>query len=662
MSRNRSLAVFLVIFVAALASGIGAQVDQTHWASVRFTANQIIWVPSASGNRLSVTVTGPGDYAFTHVYKKNELAIFQAIDPDGNPLPDGSYNYEIEELLDNPNKRPANDKNGLPEKSPGKGPLFQRLSGSFTVLNGVLVDPNLEESPGKKNNALSAGIESTVGLTPEAGPFSGDLTIYNSLCVGFDCASAESYDFDTIRLKENNLRIHFDDTSISGSFPKRDWRIIANDTTNGGLERFSIEDTTANRIPFTIEGNARANALYIDDGGRVGFGTSTPALELHVTDGDTPALRLEQTGSSGFTPQTWDVAGNETSFFIRDATNGSTLPFRIRPGAPSSAIDVKPATVEIGRTSSLPVIETSASQLTVNTAGAQRFRITDRAAILDGPNFAQVRINAPTSPGSVGLLTFGAGGSTYTSGEILAEVRSELNQFSPLSGSLVFRINPGGTLTERMRINATGVSVNGTLTKTAGSFKIDHPLDPANQYLYHSFVESPDMMNIYNGIVELDQSGTAVVMLPPWFDALNGDFRYQLTPIGQPEPDLFISAEIHNNSFGIAGGSAGAKVSWQVTGVRHDPFAQANRIQVEQPKPLAEKGTYIFPEYYDSATRDTPLVSLFGGNSPSTTNRTSPDIPKENLGSQLERLAARLAAVESLLELSPQCILAPQLP
>jgi hypothetical protein len=141
------------------------------------------------------------------------------------------------------------------------------------------------------------------------------------------------------------------------------------------------------------------------------------------------------------------------------------------------------------------------------------------------------------------------------------------------------------------------VHVNGTLSKNAGSFRIDHPLDPANKYLNHSFVESPDMMNVYNGNVTLDAQGEAVVQMPDWFETLNKDFRYQLTCIGGFAP-LFVADEIHDNQFRIAGGTAGLKVSWQVTGVRHDPYADAHRIVVEEEKPGAERGKYLHPELY----------------------------------------------------------------
>jgi hypothetical protein len=134
------------------------------------------------------------------------------------------------------------------------------------------------------------------------------------------------------------------------------------------------------------------------------------------------------------------------------------------------------------------------------------------------------------------------------------------------------------------------VTINGTLTKPAGSFRIDHPLDPAHRYLSHSFVESPDMLNIYNGNATLDGRGEAVVLLPAYFEALNRDFRYQLTPLGAPGPNLYVAEEISNNRFVIAGGTPGTRVRWQVTGVRQDAYAEAHRTQVEEDKPTAERG------------------------------------------------------------------------
>ncbi len=135
----------------------------------------------------------------------------------------------------------------------------------------------------------------------------------------------------------------------------------------------------------------------------------------------------------------------------------------------------------------------------------------------------------------------------------------------------------------------------GTLTKGGLAFKIDHPLDPENMYLNHSGVESPDMMNIYNGNVTLDVDGEAWVQLPEWFEALNQDFRYQLTPVGAPMPNLYVAQKIQDNRFQIAGGAPGQEVSWQVTGIRHDAYADAHRIPVEEEKPPEERGTYLHP-------------------------------------------------------------------
>ncbi|MBI1293769.1 hypothetical protein GC175_02275 [bacterium] len=149
------------------------------------------------------------------------------------------------------------------------------------------------------------------------------------------------------------------------------------------------------------------------------------------------------------------------------------------------------------------------------------------------------------------------------------------------------------------KVRVTGdLSVFGSVSKGSGTFKIDHPLDPENKYLYHSFVESPDMMNVYNGNVTLGANGEAVVQLPDYFQALNRDFRYQLTPIGGPGPNLYIAQEVQGNTFRIAGGSPNLQVSWQVTGIRQDPYANANRVQVEVDKPAEERGTYLYPEAY----------------------------------------------------------------
>jgi hypothetical protein len=139
------------------------------------------------------------------------------------------------------------------------------------------------------------------------------------------------------------------------------------------------------------------------------------------------------------------------------------------------------------------------------------------------------------------------------------------------------------------------VQITGNISKGGGSFKIDHPLDPENKYLYHSFIESPDMMNIYNGNITTDANGEAVVELPSYFEALNRDFRYQLTAIGT-FAQAIVAEEISNNRFTIKTSAPGVKVSWQVTGVRQDAYANKHRIPVEELKNGNERGHYLYPD------------------------------------------------------------------
>ena len=165
-----------------------------------------------------------------------------------------------------------------------------------------------------------------------------DLVVTGSLCTGLDCVNNESFGFDTLRLKENNLRIKFLDTSSSSSFPTTDWQITVNDSANGGLNRFSIDDIDSGNTPFTILASAPSNSMYVASSGNLGLGTAAPVVELHVRSSDSPSIRLEQDITGGYSPQTWDIGGNESGFYVRDSTNGARLPFRIIPNAPSNSL------------------------------------------------------------------------------------------------------------------------------------------------------------------------------------------------------------------------------------------------------------------------------------------------------------------------------------
>jgi hypothetical protein len=162
----------------------------------------------------------------------------------------------------------------------------------------------------------------------------------------------------------------------------------------------------------------------------------------------------------------------------------------------------------------------------------------------------------------------------------------------------VYGYQLGGVAATSYAIYSDGnMHVNGAISKSSGTFKIDHPLDPANKYLSHSFVESPDMMNIYNGNITTDATGTATVTLPDYFEALNMDFRYQLTVIGT-FAQAIISEKISGNKFTIKTSLPNVEVSWMVTGVRQDAWANAHRVIPEQDKASGDKGKYMHPELF----------------------------------------------------------------
>jgi hypothetical protein len=181
------------------------------------------------------------------------------------------------------------------------------------------------------------------------------------------------------------------------------------------------------------------------------------------------------------------------------------------------------------------------------------------------------------------------------------------------------------------------VDVDGNLSKAGGSFKIDDPLDPANKYLYHSFVESPDMMNIYNGNATTDASGSAVVQLPGWFETLNRDFRYQLTVMGQ-FAQAIVASKVANHQFTIKTDKPNVEVSWQVTGIRQDAWANAHRIPVEVEKAQRDRGFYLHPELFGAP----PEKNIGLAHHPMMQKALTQPVAKgETPGSQVRELAPR---------------------
>lgn len=201
-----------------------------------------------------------------------------------------------------------------------------------------------------------------------------DLIVQGSGCVGLDCTDGYSFGFNTLVLRENNLRIFFDDSSVTAGFPANKWQITINDSATGGANFFAVDDVTAGQTVFKLSAGAPANSIFLASSGNVGLGTAAPVLRLHLLKNDTPGMRLEQDNSGGFTAQTWDVAGNEANFFVRDVTGGSRLPFRIRPGAPTSSIDIAASGfVGVGTASpqaNLHVVSAASPTLRLQTTGS----------------------------------------------------------------------------------------------------------------------------------------------------------------------------------------------------------------------------------------------------------------------------------------------------
>lgn len=152
------------------------------------------------------------------------------------------------------------------------------------------------------------------------------------------------------------------------------------------------------------------------------------------------------------------------------------------------------------------------------------------------------------------------------------------------------------------------VWVSGNLHKAGGGFRIDHPLDPSEQYLSHSFVESSERKNVYDGRVDLDGQGRATIVLPDWLSAVNQEFRYQLTAMHAASPNLHVSKELTDGRFEIAGGTPGSAVCWQLTGIRKDRWALANPMNVESPKSSEERGYYVNADVYG----ESPGKSVLG--------------------------------------------------
>lgn len=320
-------ALIIPLFAAApLYAASKAAPAQSPATSAVYSATGISWQPSVPYAWAYLRITGANDFVHEQDFAAGGGISFA---PPRGAMADGTYTYELTLSSILPGQLDGSRQgDGGQEAGPTQTLKPTVMSGTIKVVGGNIVQPvaGADRDP---NSKYATALDQVIA---------DDLIVQGSGCFGFDCVNGESFGFDTIRLKENNLRIKFEDTSLD-TFPSTDWQLTANDSASGGANRFSIEDITAATVPFTVTGAAPSNSIFVDSTGRVGLKTATPVLELHINDSDTPSIRLEQNSSGGWSPQTWDIAGNESNFFIRDVTSGSRLPFRIRPGAPTSSID-----------------------------------------------------------------------------------------------------------------------------------------------------------------------------------------------------------------------------------------------------------------------------------------------------------------------------------
>jgi hypothetical protein len=495
----------------------GQSDDRNKLANISAGGSSVRWDVAVPYSSLTMTVSTPDGQVYRKEFKAGSSPEFTLYDKEGNKMSDGTYKYELrltpeisaevkKALKEARAKNTADD--AAPEREMRKRgmlpsqPLVQ--SGSFQIVRGSVIVAGAVE-PGARRIGkttprpmparpfvqsedvsmqqamfvLDRGVEAAAprAYMKMAGqPFAhaafpdqvipDDLIVQGSLCVGFDCVNNESFGFDTIRLKENNTRIKFEDTSVS-PYPTNDWQLTANDSASGGLSKFSIEDITGAKVPFTVEAGATTNSIYVDSTGRVGLRTSTPVLDVHANTSNTPGIRLEQNNSGGFSAQTWDVSGNEANFFIRDVTGGSKLSFRIRPGAPTSSLDISGSgNVGVGTAS-------PGHHLHVQGLGIQTVAVEST----QNGNNAQVVFIGKTAGGTA---------QQWQLGENLATTAGNFELFDTTAGAARILVNTSGNVGIGTTAPTQKLHVAGSILVTGGSFIDDGTTLNAPDYVFES--------------------------------------------------------------------------------------------------------------------------------------------------------------------------------
>ena len=512
MSRVLRAGLFVMIALAIGFPAVAGEIVAFHAGPGGITIRPL--VPFEFG---TLTVGTPDGLVFKQDLSPGSGVAFNPLSQPGYQAPDGTYIWQV--VLGQPSTvhprlraaARANRGGGDPDIEAAARAATERAtmiqSGAFTIENGGIVPSDLAE-PGAgpkgaatRRPALEAFRQADWSLDdrsvqPVDQVIPDDLIVQGSECVGLDCVNNENFGFDTIRLKENNTRIHFDDTSTSAGFPANDWRIIANDSASGGSSKFSIEDSTGSKTPFTITAGASTNSIFVDSTGRVGLRTSTPVLDLHVNTSNTPAIRLEQNNSGGFTAQTWDIGANEANFFVRDVTGGSKLSFRIRPGAPTSSLDIS-ADGDVGIATASP--DNRLHVLTdVNADGIKLDGTSNPNLMLANNDTVRARIGLPTAA------------AQYSNDSLANDlvIRTEA-----VAQRILFNVN-GGTGASAMAVNNGSVGI-GTAV-------------PARQLHTTSTVRFAGLPSCTNGIVTNASGDLACAASSQAFKHVTGDLSPQV--------------------------------------------------------------------------------------------------------------------------------------
>jgi hypothetical protein len=457
--RNRSLVSRITMLIVAILLPLTALAGDPV-GKMNGNSSSIEWSLTRS-NHESVTlyVQAPDGTLYEKTFNGQQNPTFRLSDLKG-ALQDGVYSYElrVNPAVSNAVKsalkaaRATGDDAKVAEILKSNGLTSQVVqSGAFGMQGGSFLDPSAKESDSNDSaaagsargsvtsSATSPRLPGNVSADDQVIP--DDLIVQASICSGFDCVDGESFGVDTIRMKENNLRLHYDDTSTSAGYAANDWRIYANDQASGGANFYAVEDATAGRQILKLEAGAPANGIYLDSTGHVGIGNSNPGLDVHATTTDTPGVRLEQTNGGGFTAQTWDIGANEANFFIRDLTGGSRLSFRIRPGAPTSSIDIA-ASGNVGIGTATPDVDLHVEKTEANNYAEALIENEDSTG------FARLMLQAGNGTASSDFVQMNwnsnrASGRHYTAGMLgttswkLYDVTSSTDRIEVTSGGNV---------------------------------------------------------------------------------------------------------------------------------------------------------------------------------------------------------------------------------